>query len=592
LDERAERLARILRARGIRRDIVVGIFVERSLDMMVGLLAILKAGGAYLPLDPAYPADRIAFMIEDSGMALVVTQSQLLTALRGNGITAICIDTDWDVAPECTEDAGSELSSDNLAYVIYTSGSTGRPKGVRISHRAVVNFLTSMTAEPGFNATDVLLAVTTLSFDIAALELFLPLAVGARTVIASREATLDGAQLGQLLALSSATVMQATPASWRMLIDAGWSGDPRLKILCGGEALTRDLADQLLARSASLWNMYGPTETTIWSAVHQVTAEEFPVSIGRPIANTQMYILGPHLHPVPIGAPGELHIGGTGLARDYWNRPELTAQKFIPDPFSAAPRARLYKTGDLARYRPEGAIECLGRLDHQVKMRGFRIELGEIESVLRECPRIKECIVVVREDSPGDKRLVAYYIGLDSPGPSVGELRLYLQQRLPQHMVPSVFVSLEVLRLTPNGKVDRRALPIPDGTRPDLATGYRLPSDEIENKLTAIWQQILRVQDIGAEDNFFDLGGHSLLMVQMHSAIRMNFALDISVMDLFRCPTVRRLADFLRAGARGPLPLHKAQDRAVVRREAIHRQRQLRDLRGEPTAAVVEEQLP
>ncbi len=335
-------------------------------------------------------------------------------------------------------DRSSEGTGDNLAYVIYTSGSTGKPKGVQIEHRALTNFLCSVRREPGLNPADVLLSVTTLSFDIAALELYLPLIVGARLVIVSREVSADGNQLKELLARTGATAMQATPATWRMLIETGWKGSRQMKVLCGGEALSRELADQLRTRSGSLWNMYGPTETTIWSTVCQVEPGDGPVSIGRPLWNTQVYLLDSSLNPVPIGVPAELHIGGDGLARGYLNRPELTREKFISNPFSDDARARLYKTGDLARYLPDGNIECLGRIDDQVKLRGFRIELGEIESALQQHVTVRESVVVAREDAPGDRRLVAYLVPTNNAKIDGHELRRFLQEKLPEYMIPSV----------------------------------------------------------------------------------------------------------------------------------------------------------
>jgi amino acid adenylation domain-containing protein len=580
LNARSNQLAHYLRSRGVRPEILVGIFVERSLDMIVGLLGILKAGGAYVPLDPAYPPDRILFMIEDSRMPVVLTHQDELRKLTASGVEFICLDSDWNrIAEASLDDLSHSAMPDDLAYVIYTSGSTGKPKGVQISHRAVVNFLTSMCREPGMVQEDVLVAVTTLAFDIAGLELYLPLTVGARIVIASRETTLDATKLGDLLLSCGATVMQATPAMWRMLIEAGWEGDPRLKILCGGEALTRDLADKLLAGSASLWNMYGPTETTIWSAVHKVTANNGPVAIGRAIANTQMYVLDRHLNHVPLGVPGELHIGGVGLARGYWNRPELTADKFIADPFQSTPGGRLYKTGDLVRYLPDGALEFLGRIDHQVKIRGFRIELGEIETILQQHLDVRECVVAIREDTPGEKRLVAYFVPAGTQAPTISDLRAHLRQVLPEHMLPSAFVSIAKLPLTPNGKVDRRALPAPDEDRPELGVTYALPRNEIEKSIASIWQQVLNVERVGRDDNFFDLGGHSLLMVRVHSAIRKSFPADVSMIDMFRFPTVKRLAEYLSHGAVALTSFSEVAARVAIRRESISRQRQSRLLR-------------
>lgn len=410
LNRRANQLARHLRAWGVGHGALVGILVERSAVMLVGLLGILKAGGAYVPMDPAYPQERLAFMLEDAGVKVLITQSSLRERIPTHGIKMLCLDSDWaSVAGESAESINTDVASVNTAYVIYTSGSTGKPKGVQIAHRAVVNFLISMLERPGLSNRDVLLAVTTLSFDIAGLELYLPLTTGARVVIASREAAADGHQLLELMNESGATVLQATPVTWRLLLEAGWQGDARLKMLCGGEALPTELAEELLPRGAELWNLYGPTETTIWSTVEQVEAAG-PVLVGRPIANTQVYIVDRQLNPVPLGVPGELLIGGDGLARGYLNRPELTAEKFICSAWSENRGARLYRTGDLARYTADGKVEILGRIDQQVKLRGHRIELGEIEAQLNRQPSVRQSVVVVREDVPGDKRLVAYVV--------------------------------------------------------------------------------------------------------------------------------------------------------------------------------------
>ncbi|HEX2048493.1 MAG TPA: amino acid adenylation domain-containing protein [Acidimicrobiales bacterium] len=393
LDRRADRLARHLAWLGVRPGALVGVHLERSVEMVVALLAIARAGGAYVPLDPDFPAERVAFMLEDSGAPVVVTQSALAPGLPASRV--VCVDGGGLTGEATPAGAGPE----DLAYVIYTSGSTGRPKGVEVEHRSLVNLLTSMAEEPGLGPDDVLVAVTTLSFDIAGLELWLPLVTGAHVVVASRQAASDPRLLGALLEESAATVMQATPATWRMLVDAGWPGRPGLKALCGGEALPVALADALLDRGVELWNLYGPTETTIWSTVARVTTRGRPPSIGRPIADTTVHILD-----------GELHIGGAGLARGYHGRPDLTAERFVPDPFDPTPGARLYKTGDLARWRPDGELEFLGRVDHQVKVRGFRIECGEVETVLEGEPGVRSAVVVAREDRPGDTRLVAYVV--------------------------------------------------------------------------------------------------------------------------------------------------------------------------------------
>jgi len=417
LNRRANQVAHYLQTLQVRPDVLVGICLERSLDMVVGLLGILKAGGAYVPLDPAYPQERLALMIEDSQVPVIVTEQDQLTRLPDTQAQVVCLDTDQQaIAQHSPENLDSDVTPDNLAYTIYTSGSTGKPKGVQVLHRGLVNFLTSMSVAPGLTADDTLLAVTTICFDIAGLELYLPLMVGADIVLVTRDVAADATQLIPVLQESGATVMQATPATWRMLLAADWQGNPQLKILCGGEPMSRELARQLLERSASLWNMYGPTETTIWSTVHKVESADKPIPIGRPIANTQIYLAHPEQNSsdpikfVPVEEPGELLIGGVGLARGYLNRPDLTDERFIPDPFSSEPGARLYRTGDLARYLPDGTLECLGRLDHQVKIRGFRIELGEIESALYQHPGIRDAVVVARDDSNGEKRLVAYLV--------------------------------------------------------------------------------------------------------------------------------------------------------------------------------------
>ncbi len=423
LNSRANKIAHYLQTLNVGPEVMVGICLERSLDLVIGLLGILKAGGAYVPLDPAYPWERLAFMLENSQLPVLLTQQNQLDRLPECKAHVVCLDTDWEtIARASQENPKTGVTAENLAYTIYTSGSTGNPKGVQIEHRAVVNFLNSMRQEPGLTEQDVLLAVTTISFDIAGLELYLPMVVGARVVLVSREVASNAAELLKTLAKSGATVMQATPATWRLLLAAGWCGNKQLKILCGGEALTRELANQLLAKSHSLWNMYGPTETTIWSVICKVEPGNSPVSIGRPIANTQIYLLDQHsrrkgdpIMPVPIGVPGDLLIGGVGLARGYLNQPELTNEKFIPNPLSDEPGARLYKTGDLARYLPDGNIEFIGRVDHQVKIRGFRIELGDIEVALSQYPAVRESVVIARQDHSDDKRLVAYVVPEPQP---------------------------------------------------------------------------------------------------------------------------------------------------------------------------------
>jgi amino acid adenylation domain-containing protein len=547
LNERANQLAKHLVKLGVGPDVLVGMYVDRSLEMVVGLMGILKAGGAYVPLDPAYPHERLSFMLKDAEVAALLTQDRLMTSLPETSATVVCLDVDWhEIAKESAENSASNAKPENLAYMIYTSGSTGKPKGVQIPHRAVVNFLTSMSQRPGLRGGDRLLAVTTLSFDIAGLEIYLPLTLGASLEIVSRNVCSDGNQLLSKLASSGATVMQATPATWRMLLEAGWEGSSRLKILCGGEAVSRKLADQLLEKAGSLWNMYGPTETTIWSTTSEVGPGPGAVPIGRPIANTHVFILDKFLQPVPIGVAGELYIGGDGLARGYLKRLELTAEKFIVNPFSREPEARLYKTGDLARYLPNGDIEFLGRIDHQVKIRGFRIELGEIEAVLRQHHAVNESVVVAREDVLGDKRLVAYLVPTQEPAPTVSQLRNFLKEKLPEYMVPAAFVVLKTMPLTPNGKVNRRALPAPE--QPNLVPkeNFAVPRDILESRLVKIWESVLGVRPIGVKHNFFELGGHSLVAVRLMHRVEQAFGRNLPIATLLQAPTIEQLASILR----------------------------------------------
>jgi thioesterase domain-containing protein/acyl carrier protein len=414
-----------------------------------------------------------------------------------------------------------------------------------------------MRSQPGLSSKDTLLAVTTLSFDIAALELFLPLVAGGRLVIASRELASDGAQLAGALSESGVTIMQATPATWRSVIDAGWQGNKHLKILCGGEALPRELADRLIGLCGELWNMYGPTETTVWSALDRVRPESGPVSVGRPIANTQVYLLDSNYQPVPVGVAGELCIGGDGVARGYLGRPELTADKFIPDPFSEQAGQRLYRTGDAARYLEDGRIEFIGRLDFQLKVRGFRIEAGEIEAALSRHAAVRETAVVAREDIPGDKQLVAYIVFASEQEPAAGQLRSFLKESLPDYMIPSRFVSMERLPLTPNGKVDRRALPAPSGDSNDASMTYVAPRSLLEHKLAGIWEEVFNIRPIGVTDNFFDLGGHSLHAVRVMAQVHKQLGQRLPLAVLLEVATIEKLAVALRqqAGTSNTSPL-------------------------------------
>ncbi len=545
LNAKANRLANYLRECGVQPGSCVGICLDRSLDLIVGLLAILKSAAAYVPMDPSYPAERLAWMMEDAGISLLLTQAGFQQGLSRPGMKTVCLDTEWKAIEQANnDDPGVFVSPSSLAYVIYTSGSTGKPKGVMIEHRSVVNFLWSMLQEPGFGENNVLVAVTTVSFDIAALEIFLPLVTGAKLVVAGRNEAVDGSVLLAKIAASRATVLQATPATWKLMLEAGWEKTPGLKMLCGGEALPLDLAHRMLERGAELWNMYGPTETTIWSAVERVPPGADRILIGRPIANTQFYIVDKHLQPVPIGVVGELLIGGDGLSRGYRNRPDLTEERFVKPSF-LAPGTRAYRTGDSARYRPDGRVELLGRLDHQVKVRGYRIELGEIEHVLSQHPAVKDAVVLTREYQDGDKRLVAYQVPVAPGQVHPGELRHFLQQKLPDYMIPSLFVEMEAFPLTPNGKIDRKAFPRPEGLVVQTAAPFLNPESDRERQLAEIWKKALRKQTIGVNDNFFDLGGHSLLAAQMFAQIERQIRVRLPLAVLFQAPTIRQLAEII-----------------------------------------------
>lgn len=550
LNHQANLLASYLQQQGVSKDVLVGIYLERSLDLVVALLAVLKTGGAYVPLDPTYPLERIDFMVEDAKLEIILTQQKLRGHLATDRLKAIELDTDWEtIAQHNLTPAKYQFQPESLAYVIYTSGSTGKPKGVQIGHVQVVNFLTSMSCQPGCDRQDILLAVTSISFDIAVLEIFLPLIVGAKVILVSREVALDGQKLLSALNRYNPTIMQATPATWKLLLEARWQGSDRLKILCGGEALKRNLAQQLLAKAASLWNMYGPTETTIWSAIEPVqpNSTDNSIPIGRPIANTQIYIVNDLLQPLPIGVPGELHIAGMGVAKGYLNRPELTAAKFIPippqSPLSKGGRGdRLYKTGDKARYLADGKIEYLGRIDNQVKIRGFRIEIGEIESVLTQHHAVCEVVVIPQEDDFQPKSLTAYIVFGSKTIPTVRELRCFLRQQLPEYMIPNAFVAMEMLPLTPNGKIDRRALTHANVVPMGSQENYTAANTTTQEILVGIWGQILNLDRVGIEDNFFELGGHSLLATQVISQVRKTFQVEIPLGELFSAPTIAQFS--------------------------------------------------
>jgi amino acid adenylation domain-containing protein len=541
LDRQSDALAVQLRMRGACPGERVAVFVDRTCNVPVALLAVLKSGAAYVPLDPRYPSARIEQVLEDASPRLVLTRSGLEHALPASVADRIVL---TDVISDTPVSARStcEVRPEMAAYVIYTSGSTGRPKGVEVSHAGLSNFLRSMTAEPGITEKDWLLSVTTVAFDIFGLEVFLPLVNGATVYIASSELATDGTRLRELFEKSPATLMQATPATWKLLIEAGFEGKKGLKILSGGEALPRDLADQLLLRADSVWNMYGPTETTIWSTLQRVTAGTEPIPIGAAILHTRLYVLDVHKNLAPFGAIGEIYIGGVGVANGYFNRPDLTAERFFRDPFSNAPGARMYRTGDLGKLRADGTLDYLGRADYQIKLRGFRIEPGEIEAVIKQQPGVRDAVVVAREDRPGDLRLVAYYVPDGAALDLGGELRAVLAQRLPEYMVPAAFVALAAFPQTPNGKLDRKLLPAPAQTDLARVEEFLAPRDELEARVEQIWHSVLGGARLSVRDNFFNIGGHSLLAVRLLARIRKELGLDLSLATLMKAPTIEQLS--------------------------------------------------
>jgi amino acid adenylation domain-containing protein len=557
LNAQSNQLAHHLRSLGLGHGVCVGVCLDRSVAMLVGLLGVLKAGAAYVPLDPAFPPERLQYMLDNSGAPLVVTTAALLTDLPRHAARVLCVDREHDAIKACPAiNLPHDSTPEELAYVIYTSGSTGQPKGVEVTHGGVVNYLLSINGVLGISERDVFMAVTTLSFDICAFDLFSPLAAGGKVLLIDRQTACDGVRLRLSLEQSDATILQATPATWRMLIDSGWrqpasesplerdtwrTGEAPLKALSGGEALPRELAQNLLARGVDLWNLYGPTETTIYSAYHHVSSGRGIVPIGVPLGNQTLHVLDDQRQPVSIGVAGELYIGGAGVARGYRNRPELTAERFLPDPFSSTKGARIYRTGDIARYRPDGLVEYLGRADHQVKIRGFRIELGEIESNLLKQPGVRAAVVVAQERDNGAQRLVAFVEVDPQQNVAVKALRNGLRGTLPDYMIPAQLVVLPRLPLTLNGKIDRKALPLPQWG--DNGAAARVaPTTPIQRDLAAIFARVLRLPDVGVTDSFFDLGGDSLSAVSLSIHIQKRFNRSIALAVLFRTPTVAQLA--------------------------------------------------
>jgi myxalamid-type nonribosomal peptide synthetase MxaA len=587
LDRQANQLARLLQKIGVTNGVFVGISLDRSVEMMVALLAILKAGGAYVPMDPAYPAERLAFMLTDSQAPVLITASHYdgrFAAFQGQTLhldqLGAALDSEAETAPPLLSGP-----TDN-AYLIYTSGSTGLPKGVQITHRNLINLAQYVIEAVSITATDIVLATTSLSFDVAVAELYLPLIVGGQVAIVHQEEVADALALTEWLALSEATIMQATPSHWQMLLDAGWQGSPLLKLLTVGEPLRRELARRMLQSGSAVWNLYGPTETTVYSSLKLLRNDNSEVTIGRPIANTQLYVLDGRRQPAPVGVPGELYIGGDGLSPGYWQRPDLNAERFITFAENSLgighPAFVLYRTGDLVRYRPDGELDFIGRVDHQVKVKGFRIELGEIETVLTRHPAVEQSVVVARDDAKGLKYLVAYFVpatvppgGNGSPPPAVttAELRTFLAETLPDYMIPVAFIVLDALPLTPNGKIDRHALPAPDTKlRAGWQRRYAPPRNPVEEILAKIWSEILDLDQVGIHDSFFDLGGHSLLLTPLVLKLRDYFQLRLSMREFFERPTIAELAEMISA-ARGR---QQGKDKAALLNNSPQEGREVR----------------
>ena len=559
LNIRANKIAHHLQALGVEPDVLVGIYMERSLEMVVGLLGILKAGGAYVPLDPAYPKERLSFMLQDAQVAVLLTQQRLVEGLQSHGAKVVCLDTDWEtIAHRSQENLASVVTADNLAYVIYTSGSTGNPKGIGLAHRPLMNLL-----EWHFSSLDKgarTLQFASLSFDASFHEIFATWGSGGTLFMISEKLRVDTVGLGQFILEQAIEKVILPVVVLQQLAElVGEQGIAPLharlfsslrEVITTGEQLRITQSIIKLFKSlehCEFHNHYGPSETHVVTALslgkNPDEWSSYP-PIGIPITNTQIYLMDKHFNPVPVGVPGEVYIGGVSLARGYLNRPALTAEKFIPNPFSAEPDARMYKTGDLARYLPDGYIEYLGRLDHQVKVRGFRIELGEIEAVLRQHPAVWEVVVLAREDEAGNKRLIAYVVSNQESAPTTSELRRFVQEKLPNYMVPSAFMLLEALPLTPNGKVDRRALPALDLVS-ELKETFVAPQTAAEQVVAEIWRQVLGLEQVGIHDNFFELGGHSLLATQIISKLRQAFQVELPIRSLFEAPTVEGMVNVI-----------------------------------------------
>lgn len=572
-------ISKMLSDAGLGKGSIVAVCMERNADMVPALLSVLMSGAAYVPIDPSFPDERISYITADSGAKLFLTQKTLLTRFSQLGCKLITIDDLANNYEEIKDSVQDKPGPGDLAYVIYTSGSTGKPKGVEICHGSLINFLLSMKKTPGMNQQDSILSVTTISFDIAGLEIFLPLITGARCIIAEKDIVSDGRRLAQKINECKPSMMQATPSTWALLLDSGWNSGKGMTLLCGGEAMTRVLADRLIATGAVVWNMYGPTETTIWSSLWRVEPGPGTPSIGYPVANTQLYIVDVFNNLVPIGVAGELCIAGQGLARGYHNLPQLTEKKFIPDPFlnqaDGELPARMYRTGDIARRLFDGTIVISGRSDFQVKIRGYRIELGEIETVILSMPEIRECVVIDRTDSAGNKNLVGYLVLHEGKQVTVDLVQNVLKEKLPAYMVPSQFVFIVELPRLANNKINRAALPAPSVERPLLSTQFTGPKNEMEQTIAGIWSDVLGVKNFGMLDNFFDLGGHSMAIAQVQRKISHVLQRELEIVILFEFPTVRSLADFLLRDKKEDVQIDNLKERTARQRAALQKRKML-----------------
>lgn len=537
LNERANQLAHFLIKSEVQPGDSIALAIDRSEELLISLLAIMKTGAFYIPVDPEYPIKRIEYMLSDSATRVLISSEKYKDKFAKEGIKEIILE---DIKDELTQhpptDPVVEVRGTDLAYVIYTSGSTGNPKGIAIEHHSLTNFLCSIQKEPGISPDDKLLAVTTISFDISGLELYLPLISGAELILADAEIVKDARELVDLVKSKKVSIMQATPSTWRMMTESNWEERIDLKVLCGGEPLSKDLAEALLNRCSSLWNMYGPTETTIWSAVKQITNSSDPISIGHPIDNTQIYILDENQRLLPAGRTGEIYIGGDGLARTYLNKPELTSKSFISNPISPELSSRIYRSGDLGKFMKNGDLQCFGRIDNQVKVRGYRIELGAIQEVLNEQVLVKESLVIAKEYRPGDQRLLAYIIPDTDEQLPANQIMVWkqgLKESLPPYMIPGDFITLEKFPLLPNGKIDRKSLPKSNETVREIKKEYP-PVTEFQKLIASVWEEILDKDSVQLNDDFFDLGGHSLLAVQVMVQLEEKTGISLPITTLFK----------------------------------------------------------